>query len=189
MVAAFLEAEFSSSRFSTVRDLLRIFPIPEEIVTAPNLEREDANHLRKLMLFVTRGYPIRNLFAGFPRDCVWSWCHVDADELLDLQYVNVPSWGQEISGGTRRPDTGAAFMEQHPDEEISAVCSAITRRFENGETLSPVIVVGEPGDDRLVVLEGNARLTAMVMASDVARPTDVRVLMGVSPGMSSWAFW
>src|SRR5438128_702223 len=101
MVAVFLEAEFSSSRFSTVRDLLRIFPIAEEIVTAPNLEHEDANHLRKLMLFVTRGYPIRNLFAGFPRDCVWTWCRVDADEVLDLRYINVPSWGQEISGATR----------------------------------------------------------------------------------------
>lgn len=185
MVAVFLRGELDSSRFAGVRHVLTLFEISERIVTEPDLRDDTENALRRLMLFATRGYPVHGLFPGFPRDLQWQWHGLEQPDLERLQYINVPSWADDISGRTRTPTAGATYVTSHPHEEISIVCEAIANRLRSGDTLPPLILIGLPDMSRLVVLEGNARLTAMIMAAD-RLPLPQRAVCGVSPSAAQW---
>jgi hypothetical protein len=185
MIAVFLAGELTSSRFPQLRDLLATRAIDETTVTSPDLGDVAANELRRLLLLHTRGYPFRHLFIGFPTDARWQWCWLEPDELSNLRYVNTPPWSTTISGGTRQPADGATYIKAHPEDGMARVCAAIAKRLEAGEALPPLILFGDPGKTRLVVLEGHARLTAMVMAgSHTASP--VRILCGTSPNVDKW---
>jgi hypothetical protein len=189
MVATFLQGELPSTRFPKVREILTTLGIGEEIVAQPDLANADENEVRSLLLQSSRGYPATALFQGFPADCAWQWCTLQPSELTQrLVYINYPAWAQTYSDGSRSPSVGAAYMEQHPENVDAGICTAIADRVRAGDVLPPIIVVGTPTDERLVVLEGNARLTAMVLAVD-ALSSGVRVLRGLSPRMSEWVYY
>jgi hypothetical protein len=57
-----------------------------------------------------------------------------------------------------------------------------------GARFPPLILVTTEPDGDLVVLEGHARLTALLLCPD-RLPPELEVLVGASPAMTRWGLW
>lgn len=134
-----------------------------------------------------RGYPNRRIFTGFPSGrCTWDWVRLTSDELLGVRHIrNEPSW-MEIAGTDRSPVTAAAWVAAHPEDATARAIQAIHERLLRGERLEPIIIVGAPEGD-LVVIEGNKRTVAAVMGGVAI--DELVLLRGLSPHMPRWHFY
>ena len=176
MVAAFLRAEITSSRFGgAVTDALEREGLDRRVIDHPDVTDLAACAARRRVLARYRGYPDRGVFTGLPRDTRWQWTGLTIDELLRVRYLNWDYW-LEVSGGTRLPADAISRIGHGPIyRDLVAAIAAGTMPPE-------IIVVGRAGGRDLVVLEGHVRLTALVMAAALL-PAQIRVLLGTSHHM------
>ena len=86
----------------------------------------------------------------------------------------------ELTQGTRLIDDGA---RNYNGTQIEAAVDAILENMRRGDTMPEIILVDD-NQNHLVVIEGNRRVTA----SAIARPNEVRALLGTSPTMARWHF-
>lgn len=184
MVWVFLRGELESERFGP--GIRRA--IDERLLREPDLEDARENDLRRAALTRLRGYDRREgLFHGFPDDVRWERAALTRDELLTVEYIEYDYW-VELSGGTRRPGDAADLIRAGvtifgvPNDGFLELADELATK-----TLSELIVVGGAGD-RLVVLEGHARLTAYALRPE-ALPRELEVLLGRSPRIASWSCW
>jgi hypothetical protein len=185
VVLAFLRGEFASERFGVAT---RAALGREQLVTDPDLTSAAENDARRAALGRTRGWGLgTELFDGFPDDVTWTFGTLAPDELCRVEYIDYSYWN-ELSGGSRRPADVRATLEadRFPawmrDLGLDRWYEAAT---EVGDRLDDLIVVGPPGLERLVLVEGHARLTALFMAGR-EREVEVTAYLGVSPTIDSW---
>jgi hypothetical protein len=188
MIALFLETELASIRHGPrLRELLDAHGLPERIVVAPDLIDPTESARRRLLLDAHRGYDARvGLFAGFPGEVRWEWVALTPNELLRVKYIDYDYW-VELSGGSRVPANVPAQIRAGtaPFGISSEWAIGFGEIFAAGAHLPPLIVVTNgPGND-LVILEGNARLTAYAMRPD-ALPSELEILLGTSSDMVHW---
>jgi hypothetical protein len=185
MVALFLRGELDSERFGA-----RIrATVDERLLLEPDLLDAAENELRYAALTTLRGYGTREgLFHGFPDDVRWVRAALTPAEVLATRYIEYDYW-VELSRGSRLPLDAAGLIR----EGITVFRVPNDGFFELGDELSAgpkaeLIVVGGKNDDRLVVLEGHARLTAYALRPD-ALPPELEVLLGRSSRIAEWACW
>lgn len=156
VVAAWVRAETTSERFSA----------------AIKAARDGGARTSAEVLARARGWPDTGYFEGFPRDISWWKALLTVDELLAVLYIDWDYW-LDISDGTRLP--------------IRAIAKAGWERGRGllPDEVEPIIVVQDTRYERLVVLEGHARLTNFVLARD-RLPSEVPCLLGQSPTMAKW---
>ena len=191
MVALFLRTELPAARSRDgFRALLEHDGLPERVITAPDLGDEAENQARLQLLTKHRGYGTRTeLFDGFPDDVRWQWTAITPAELARVRYIDYDYW-VELSGGTRlaadaapRIRAGAAPFGVSSDWALGlAQAVADGARFP-----PPILVTTAPGDD-LVVLEGHARLTALMLSRD-RLPSELEVLVGSTSTVTRWGLW
>src|SRR3954463_15222089 len=94
MVAVFLAGELDSPRYAdAVRGLVAGSGRDESLVRHPDLADATANGQRRAILEGYRAYERREgLFHGFPRDVAWHSALLDAEEVLDILYINWDWW-------------------------------------------------------------------------------------------------
>lgn len=191
MIALFLETELASIRHgSRLRELLEMQALRERIVVAPDLTDPTENAQRRQLLDTHRGYDARvGLFAGFPGDVRWEWVALTPSELQRVKYIDNDYW-VELSGGSRLPANVPAQIRAGtaPFGNSSEWAIGFGEIFAAGARFPPLIVVTcGPGSD-LVVVEGNARLTAYAMRPD-ALPAELEILLGTSSDMVQWGLY
>jgi hypothetical protein len=181
MVATFLRAELDSDRYGEkLRGLLARDRPDEDVVRRPNLASDDDNRYRRALLDEHRAYERREgLFGGFPRDVEWHRATLTNDEVLSIRYINW-DWWLRATKGTRRPADAARRIRAG---EIPGVTAA---EHEAIDLTEPLIVVSTPALERLVVLEGHARLTALALFPERI-PPELEVLLGISGQMGRWS--
>lgn len=191
MVAVFLRAELSSSRFGlALQASLKRDSVPEHVVTAPDLSNDVANQVRLGLLTEHRGYGTRTqLFDGFPKDVRWEWQAITSAELSRVRFIDYSYW-VELSGGSRmavdaapRIRAGAAPFGSPSDWILD-----LGQEVAAGTRFPPLILVTTGSTADLVVLEGHARLAGFMLAPDHLAP-EVEVLVGSSPTMAYWGCW
>jgi hypothetical protein len=69
-----------------------------------------------------------------------------------------------------------------PGSDIREIADAAAR----GSLPPEIVVVGLPPGERLVVLEGHIRLTGLLLRPE-RLPTELRVLLGMSPRIAEWS--
>ncbi len=184
MIAVFLRGELDSERFGPgVRAA-----IDERLLLEPNLEDEGQNTLRRAALTKLRGYEARvGLFHGLPDDIRWERAALTPEEVLAVRYIEYDYW-VELSGGTRLPLDAANRIRAG----ITVFRVPNDGFFELADELDtgllPELIVVGGADEKLVVLEGHARLTAFALRP-VALPPELDVLLGRSLRISDWACW
>jgi hypothetical protein len=192
MVALFLRTELTSARWRDgLRALLEHAGLPDRVVTAPDLGDDAGNQARLRLLTAHRGYGTRTeIFEDFPDDVRWQWMAITPAELAEVRYIDYDYW-VELSGGTRLAADAAARIRAGvapfgvPNDGVLAMAQA----FTGGARFPPLILVTTGlGGDGLVVLEGHARLTAIMLARD-RLPPELEVLAGSSPAMTRWGCW
>jgi hypothetical protein len=185
MVAVFLAGEVDSPRYTdAVRALIASAGTDESLVRDPDLADPTANARRRAILEGYRAYERREgLFHGFPRDVAWHSAVLDAEEVLDILYINW-DWWLELSGGTRRPRDAArrilagevADVDLAEDEALAAAAPFAP----------PLIAVTTPAHMPVVLVEGHSRLTAYATFPQYL-PTHLELVLGVSAQMAGWS--
>jgi hypothetical protein len=192
MVALFLRTELRSARWQDdVRALLGRAGLPDRVLTAPDLGDDAENQARLRLLTGHRGYGTRTeIFEDFPDDVRWQWMAITPAELARVRYIDYDYW-VELSGGTRLAVSAAARIRAGaapfgvPNDGVLAMA----RAFAGGARFPPLILVTTGlGSGGLVVLEGHARLTAVMLARGQS-PPELEVLVGSSPAMTRWGCW
>jgi hypothetical protein len=115
------------------------------------------------------------LFQGFPEDVEWQRATLTRDEVLAILYIDW-DWWLRVSNGTRLATVAATV--QGRDDGDRAIAAAV-------EANQPLIVVGDRGCTKLVLLEGHVRLTAYAAFPEYL-PAELEVYLGTSPTMADW---
>jgi hypothetical protein len=172
MILEFLKAEFG-----------------RPLIDDADLSNAEENAKRSQMLDARRGYTSRTLiFKNFPRAVSWKYCTLTKEDFGSLRYVNSSPW-RTLAGPDLRVVDGANHIRENTlDRTILDVVApkvqAIAHSIAEGRHPDAALILAEIGDGRLIVLEGNHRATAFVLAN-TDRP--VTALVGSSPEMVSWA--
>lgn len=181
MIAAFLRAEMSSSRFRHRIDAV-VPPHDPRLawLCSPDLDDPEQCKFRDTVLGHTRGWRTQrsdSLLASLPSDTQWMLTEVSLSELLQVRFIREGAWVRHTDG--RR--TVAAMHEFAPPESPLLALSELIpmQAYEN-----PMIAVGQGMDD-LVMLEGNGRLSA----AEKSGRDHFQLIVGLSSRMHSWKWW
>jgi hypothetical protein len=139
---------------------------------------------KRRLLAEHRGWPDRDLCEGMPRDIVWRRATLDHAELRSRVFYIQYYW-EEFSGGTRSPAVVAERLASAADRSIYG---EIVAAMAAGVRPAPPILVSRPELDRLVILEGHARVTAYLLAPRLA-PLPLDAFVGTSAAIHEWGQW
>jgi hypothetical protein len=183
VVLAFLQAEVGSPNYTRrYRPHLPANITLRELLDEPDLTNAAHNKARATLLRSVRGYPDAAIFSGFPRDVNWRRVELESGEAGRLLYLRSEPW-MDLSP-TRRVIEGAGNVDRLHLGPVNQSVRAIAADMRAGRRYPELVAVeGEAG--RLIVMEGNTRVTAHVYA-DLQEP--FRFMLGSSPYMSRWIF-
>jgi hypothetical protein len=145
-----------------------------------------------------RGWPDAGLFSGFPRwDCDWSWVQLSDNDLETRvrQLRNEPTWWL-LTRGSYRPIDVAGFvrgfeLRDDVDELVRAtvrrICDSRDRLVAERSPPPPIILADAGSGSDPVVLKGNKRVAAAVLAN--VPPSRFRFLLARSAAMPLWTFY
>ena len=182
MVLSFLREIDSREYGAQYADALKVVRWDRSILI-DNADLSDgyANCARTIVLSLVRGFG-RNLalFDGFPMDTKWRRVSFGPPEFHRLRHVGNEAFWRDLTEGTRLPEDSARNYKNTP---IEAAIDGILEGLRRGDPMPEIILV-EDRRGRLIVLEGNRRVTAFA----IAQPDRVFALLGTSPTMDQWPF-
>jgi hypothetical protein len=179
MVAVFLAAEASSERYGPqISEILTRLGQPRSIVEHPDTRDDAADAVRRQVLAAYRSYPAGDVFTGMPADVRWHFAVLTPAELMTVRYIDYPYW-TEFSGGTRLAADGARLLGPLLDQPSGSIYRQIAENLRDGQLPPPIILLGEPGPENLVVLEGHKRLTGLLVCPQWL-PAELDVLLGIT---------
>jgi hypothetical protein len=179
MVSLFLSGEIKSERWKNkIIEITEKNNIDINIIYSPNLNNNDENKSRKLILEKFRGYNNKELFNNFPKKIDWNWAILNKNDILKIKYITYDYW-EELSNGTRYAKDSVANIKNNV--EIYGVNNngfiKISEYIKNGNKIDPLIILAPlEKNDNMIVLEGHARLTAINLVMDYIK--ELRVLIG-----------
>jgi hypothetical protein len=158
------------------------------LIDDADLSDQEQNVRRAQMLDERRGYTSRSLlFANFPRDVHWKYSKLTKEDFERVRYVNSSPW-RPLAGSELRVIDGARRIAEEsptiPEGVHVQKIRNIVRSIREGRDVDAALILADVGDGRLVLMEGNNRAIAFVIAS-IDRP--IAALLGSSPEMASWA--
>jgi hypothetical protein len=177
-----------------------------DLIDNPDISIQTDNTCRRTVLSLVRGYPAgRLLFLGFPTDVAWSSEEWTVDELSDVMYlyesdnstwVRISETTRRVADGARNVATDQSLADLisrqglDPAEaskivELAKKVRSIRDDYDKGKDFGALFIVEHA--DQAVLLEGNSRATAFVLAGRPKRT--VRVFVGRSAQMTSWVYF
>jgi hypothetical protein len=183
MVAHFLLTELHSVRFGVaIRGLLEQERLDVQLIECPDLNNSSENVQRAELLGAFRGYG-RNadVFTGLPEDVQWWQAFVSMADLERIKYINDPYW-IDFSGGSRLVIDAAKRILVGAMPDVAAGYRSLAHALAQGAQFPELILLYNPKQDELVVLEGHVRVTAYVLFMLLAEstPSELPVLVGCS---------
>lgn len=184
IIAAYLRAEFDSSRYgSNLRALLAKDERDSTVITQPDFNQA-ANAYRRQLLERHRRYESRTgMFHGFPTEIEWLRVALAPEEVLEILFLN-SSWWLRLSAGSRRPRDAARLLSEGQEPDSHQEHEAIARAL--GPGTPELIVVSESLGSHLVLVEGHNRLLSYALYPDVLPPA-LEVFLGVAPALAGWS--
>jgi hypothetical protein len=162
-----------------------------DLINDPDLSDAEQNARRAHMLEMHRGYTSRRgLFRNFPHEVHWRLAKLTTGDFERLRYVNSSPWRPLTGLSLRVIDGASRIAERTFDPKIDGIerCASkiwdIARSIQHGGNVIAALILADVEDGRLVVIEGNHRATAFVIAN-VGSP--IPALIGSSPGMARWS--
>jgi hypothetical protein len=186
MILAFLQAECDAPRWKAwIAEALGGDLTP---ITTPNLEDDEQNAMRRHALGQYRGYGRDGyIFRGFPADTEWFAATVTCAELAAFRYLNHKTF-IELSQGSRLVGDGAANLDVVTAQEgLNDRIRGLRDAVEAGRRFPALIAVAHARDVPPVLIEGNTRATAYVLA--LPAEDEVAVISGYSAGLQTWPFY
>jgi hypothetical protein len=193
VILAWLQAEIESLDFQQY--IVGDPPNPTYLSLAlkaarsPNLRDAEQNDLRRRIITKTHGFGEgTGSFAGLADDIKWRRVKLTTDEVAEMLYANRGGAWPTLAPVTRKVAEGATNVGHvfTGDQTNMVVLSLAAGICHSDKKLPEIIALRRP-DSRLVILEGHARATAIVL--EAHRFTHgVQAYVGDSPSVASWAY-
>ena len=188
MIAIYLQTELSSVRFRQKLELhMQQEKIDARIIQEPDWHNAAENVLRRTLLGVYRGYgQNKDYFPDFPVHVRWERVGLSREELERVRYIDWEYW-LDLTDGTRMAIDGArnALAGKVVYDVSSDGLVSMADALRQGARFPPLILVAKDVGAPLVVMEGHARLTAYLIATECI-PTELEVIIGYSEQMTEW---
>ena len=189
VILEWLRAEIQSDRFSVdLKRKMEELSIGVEVIEKADISNTTENQLRK-QLMEFRGYLSRTgLFESLPQNMVWTRLVVDSQTLIESVFYICYSYWEKISKGTRQAVNAARFIQSGktafdaPNDRFLK----IAQDYATGKDMPKMILVGD--QNKVVVLEGHARLTGLALAGKAA-PKEITVYLGKTEDLSGWSLY
>src|SRR5437868_8251848 len=182
VIAGFLQNEFYEEDFHDDRDKF------EHLVLDPDLNDPVANAIRRSLLYRRRGHMWREL----PPSVEWWQVELEPPDIERLRVFPRKQW-RKIAGGNFRLEHIARQIRQRKfpaavGRYVSKVQS-LSYWLRRHQDPSAVVLIGIDEEKPTVILEGNHRITAALLAGDEVLYNQFRIYCGFSPHMAECCWY
>ena len=193
VILAWLQAEIESPDFQAY--LVGNPPNPANLSAAlkaarsPDLRDEDQNGLRREIITSVYGFGQgAGSFQGLANDIVWRRIRLSTDEVGELLYARTGGAWPILAPATRKVAEGATNVGHvYTGDQTNMVVLSLASGLCHSEKKVPEIIALRRPDGHLVILEGHARSTAIVLEAH-RFPDGVHAYIGDGPSVANWFF-
>ena len=179
MVSLFLSEEIKSERWKNeIVKIMELNNIKNNVILNPNLNDENENNLRKQILKQFRGYNNTEIFENFPQNMKWNWAILDKNDIQKIKYIKYDYW-EELSNGIRLAKDSVKNIQNNIEifEVKNDNFIKLSEYIKNGNIFDPLIIIASnENNEKMVVLEGHVRLTAICLSIEYIN--EIKVLIG-----------
>jgi hypothetical protein len=157
---------------------------------SPDLHDAAQNELRRQIIGAAFGFGQgTGSVAGLGDDLTWRRVRLTTDEVAEMLYARHEGAWQLLSPVTRKVAEGATNIGHvfTGDATNMVVLSLASAMCHSEKKVPEIIALKRPVDGRLVILEGHARATAIVLEAH-RFPKGVDVYVGDGPSVAGWAY-
>lgn len=179
-IAAWLKAELDSpTEAERLRAVLERLGIDERVVSSPEVGDTGEDRTRWLVFDRYRGR--ETLFETLDlRELAWASACFSEDDLR--RRTRTCQHHFEEAYGTRDPGEIAELLNARGEP------NGVLDRVREGDVLEPPLLVGTPGCDDFVILEGHNRIISYLRGPSIV-VFPLPVLVGFSGTVSRWREW
>jgi hypothetical protein len=193
VILAWLQAEIESPGFQQY--LIGDPPNPAnlslalKLVRSPNLRDPKQNALRRSIMASTHGFGMGvGQFQGLANDLKWRRFKLTAGEVGEMLYASRSGAWTILAPVSRKVTEGATNVGHvFTGDPTNMVVLSLAYGINHTDKKIPEIIALRRPDGHLVILEGHARATAIVLEAQHFKH-GVEVLVGDSPSVATWAY-
>ena len=193
VILAWLQAEIESPDFQAY--VIGNPPNPANLSQAlkaarsPDLRDQAQNELRRQMITAAYGFGQgAGSFQGLGPDLEWRRVRLDTDEVGGLFYARQGSSWPILAPATRKVAEGATNVGHvFTGDSTNMVVLSLASGICHSDKKVPEIIALRRPDGNLVILEGHARATAIVLEAH-RFPGGVDVYVGSGPSVANWPY-
>jgi hypothetical protein len=193
VILAWLQAEIESLDFQQY--IVGDPPNPTYLSMAlkaarsPNLKDAEQNELRRRIITKTHGFGMgAGSFQGLANDIRWRRVRLTTAEVGEMLYASHSGAWVILAPVTRKVTEGATNVGHvFTGDQTNMVVLSLASGICHSEKKVPEIIALRRPDGRLVILEGHARATAIMLEAH-RFPHGVEAYVGESPSVASWAY-
>lgn len=193
VILAWLQAEIESADFQAY--LVGNPPNPANLSLAlkaarsPDLRDQTQNDLRRQIITSTYGFGTgAGSFEGLGADLKWRRFRLTTDEVAEMLYMRRAGPWQLLSPVTRKVAEGATNIGHvFTGDSTNMVVLSLASGLCHSDKKVPEIIGLRRQDGALVILEGHARATAIVLEAH-RFPRGVEVFVGEGPSVANWPY-
>ena len=193
VILAWLQAEIESPDFQAY--LVGNPPDPANLSAAlkaarqPDLRDQTQNTLRRQIIVSVYGFGQgTGSFQGLESDLSWRRVRLTPAEVGEMLYARQEGPWHLLSPVTRKVAEGATNIGHvYTGDATNMVVLSLASGLCHSDKKVPEIIALKAPDGKLVILEGHARATAIVLEAH-RFPNGVQVYVGDGPGVAGWAY-
>lgn len=168
MLLEYLKCEIHSKRFGErLKKTLDELGFSEDIIINANLESQDENEKRKIIMQKFREYPTGDIFVNFPKEIKWYYVEFEEADLDKIYFLNWPCWNERTNNTAKPKDAakniymGVEFADIPNEKFLKGL-----EYLENGNKFGPIIAV-TCNLEKCVLIEGHSRVTVYAMKPEL----------------------
>jgi hypothetical protein len=193
VILAWLQAEIESAAFQQY--LIGDPPNPANLSLAlklarsPNLHDDEQNRIRRQIITNTHGFGMGvGQFQGLANDLKWRKVKVTAGEVGEMLYASRSGAWTILAPVSRKVAEGATNVGHvFTGDQTNMVVLSLAYGINHSDKKVPEIIALRRPDGHLVILEGHARATAIVLEAQ-RFSHGVQAYVGDSPSVANWAY-
>ena len=193
VILAWLQAEIESPDFQAY--LIGNPPNPANLAAAlkasrtPDLRDEAQNAYRRQIITAIYGFGQGSgTFEGLAGDISWRRWRLTTDEVSEVLYARREGAWHLLSPATRKVAEGATNVGHvFTGDSTNMVVLSLASGLCHSDRKIPELIALRRPDGQLVLLEGHARATAIVLEAH-RFPNGVEAFVGDGPSVANWPY-
>ena len=168
MLLEYLKCEVNSNRFGgKLEETLEELKLTKDIIFNANLDNQQENEQRKLIMKKFREYPIGDIFENFPKEIKWFYVEFEKGDFEKIYFLNWPCWNERTNNSAKPKDAAKNIFNGIEFDDIpNEMFFKGLEYLENGNKFSPIIAI-TCNEDKFVLIEGHSRVTVYAMKPEL----------------------